>query len=349
MQGSLGWGGTSTNVSNAYTITLPITPTFFVGQLVRFLANASNTATATITINGTTFNLIRPDGTQLQTGDIIAGSIVSIFISSLAPNKAILYTPPAQFVNQQDPQNYAVDTGAANAYAVSLTPTPISPYTAGFPIRFLVANTNTAASTLNVNGTGAVAITRATTNALVPNDLLAGGIFEVVFNGSNWQLTSVSGGLLQPQEIFGISGGLRGTLQVPTNVTIGSTLTPLFPSPVSLTMPNKGTAWAVHFTSHVRTQMLSPTDTTGSTTTVQLSITDGTVTEAVSDATSLSTANNQTKFVNIHGVWISPSYTPNTTQTFQLEAIATVTGTAPQPVAVAGATSYYRWTVLSSS
>jgi len=348
---ALNWCGVSTGTSNAYVVTLPIAPSFTTGMQIRFIANFTNTATATITINANTYNIVRPDGTQLQPGDIISSAPVILTIISVLPRICVLYVPPAQYINQEDSQNFAIDTGAANAYVVSLTPTPITPYTSGFPIRVLITNTNTGASTINVNGTGPVPIIRATGGSLVPNDLLSGGIFDLTYNSTrtSWQITGINGATLIPQEIFGVSGGSRGRLQVPVDVTVGTSATAIFPSPVTLTMPNKGTAWTVLFHTHMRTQMLAPSDTAGATTTVQTSISDGTITEAISDATTLCTANNQTKFVNIHGPWIAETYTPNQTVTFQMYAIASITGTAPQPLIKAGSTSYMQWAILSSS
>lgn len=84
---------------------------------------------------------------------------------------------------------YAADTGAANAYVVTLTPVPAA-YTAGMLVNFLATNASTAASTLNVNGLGAQAIKKETNVALVANDILAGEVVSVVYDGTNFQLLS---------------------------------------------------------------------------------------------------------------------------------------------------------------
>lgn len=54
--------------------------------------------------------------------------------------------------------NYALDTGAANAYVVALSP-PITAYTDGLGIRARLIHGNTGASTINA-GAGAVALLR---------------------------------------------------------------------------------------------------------------------------------------------------------------------------------------------
>jgi hypothetical protein len=62
--------------------------------------------------------------------------------------------------------NAANDTGGANAYAVTLTPPP-SGYVSGFLISMLPANSNTGASTININGLGSVSILNIPSSALL--------------------------------------------------------------------------------------------------------------------------------------------------------------------------------------
>ena len=88
---------------------------------------------------------------------------------------------------------YVADTGSANAYVMTLVPA-ISSYTTGTPtFTFKAANANTGASTLNINGVGATAIKKVQggiTTALVANDILAGQICTVVYDGTNFQIIS---------------------------------------------------------------------------------------------------------------------------------------------------------------
>ena len=62
--------------------------------------------------------------------------------------------------------------------------------TAGTTISFKAANTNTGASTLNVNSLGAKAIKKNGTEALVAGDVQAGQIISVGYDGTNMQLLS---------------------------------------------------------------------------------------------------------------------------------------------------------------
>ena len=99
------------------------------------------------------------------------------------------------YISQSGAEIYAPDTGSANVYAVALTPA-ITSYTVGQQITFLAANSSTAASTLNVNGVGAVAIKKAAIGSLLDlaaNDIVSGQMVTVEYDGTYWQITSASG------------------------------------------------------------------------------------------------------------------------------------------------------------
>lgn len=108
---------------------------------------------------------------------------------------------------QQQSYIYAADTGTANAYAVSLSPTPT--IVAGSVIVANIAHLNTGASTLAVNGGSATAIKKNGTTALAGGELAAGQIAVFVDDGTNFQLIGGSG-----------SGG-GGFTQLTGDVTAG--------------------------------------------------------------------------------------------------------------------------------
>ncbi len=83
--------------------------------------------------------------------------------------------------------NYAADTGAANAYAVALTPVPTA-YAAGMLVVFKAGASNTTASTLAVNGMAAKNILRRSGSALAPKDILANQIVCVIYDGTQFLL-----------------------------------------------------------------------------------------------------------------------------------------------------------------
>ena len=87
---------------------------------------------------------------------------------------------------QQETYVYGADSGTANTYAVTLSPAPS--LVAGSTVTVKIAHTNTGASTLNVNSGGAVAIQKNGGLALVGGELQAGGIYEFVYDGTQFQM-----------------------------------------------------------------------------------------------------------------------------------------------------------------
>jgi hypothetical protein len=77
------------------------------------------------------------------------------------------------------------------------TSTPaITGYVAGQTFSFVVPNTNTGAVTLDVDGQGAKNVTVQGSTALVANQLIAGSIATVLYDGTRFQLTSSSSNTL---------------------------------------------------------------------------------------------------------------------------------------------------------
>lgn len=82
---------------------------------------------------------------------------------------------------------YAADSGAADAYVVTLSPA-LDEYITGMPITFKAANANTGASTIDVNELGAKTIKKNGSEDLAVGDILAGQIVTVIYDGTNFQL-----------------------------------------------------------------------------------------------------------------------------------------------------------------
>lgn len=90
-------------------------------------------------------------------------------------------------------KSYLTDTGSADAYAVALTPA-ITAYTTGLKIVFQAANSNTGTSTLAVNGLSAKTIKKNVSTNLSANDIVANGIYQVMYDGTNFQMLGGVGG-----------------------------------------------------------------------------------------------------------------------------------------------------------
>ena len=85
---------------------------------------------------------------------------------------------------------YAADTGSANAYVISLSPTPVA-YAAGQVVRVKIANSNTGASTLNVNSIGTKAIQKHGA-ALTGGELKQNLVVPLVYDGTQFQMLSAA-------------------------------------------------------------------------------------------------------------------------------------------------------------
>lgn len=91
---------------------------------------------------------------------------------------------------QLDPQVSVrgVDTGAVNAAVVTITGVTTWTRVVGSKVTFTAITANTAAATLNVNGTGAAAVVNPVGNALTGGELSLP--VTVLWNGAAWQIVS---------------------------------------------------------------------------------------------------------------------------------------------------------------
>lgn len=97
---------------------------------------------------------------------------------------------------------YKVDTGAVNALAISFTPA-LAAYAAGLVFFVRAANSNSGPATLNVNGVGAVAITKNGAVALVTGDILDDAVYILVHDGTNFQVLNPSSTGATPAPVGG--------------------------------------------------------------------------------------------------------------------------------------------------
>lgn len=127
-----------------------------------------------------------------------------------------------------------VDSGAVNAYIVTLPIAPLS-LQAGMVLRFAAANANTGASTINVNGLGAVALVGQAGLPLQGGEVAAGES-AAIYNGTEFVLLWSAGGKKQTAAATGSNQAVSlGQLQnagspLPINVPAASVPT----NPVNL-------------------------------------------------------------------------------------------------------------------
>ncbi len=87
------------------------------------------------------------------------------------------------------PLDFSADTGVVNALVATLVPA-ITALTVGMPFGVQVANTNTGAATLTVNGLGPFSLHKLGGVALVAGDIQATQIVQIAWDGANFQLLS---------------------------------------------------------------------------------------------------------------------------------------------------------------
>ena len=153
----------ATGVDDAFIALLsPAVITLTDGFVVTMSSGALQNLTTTPTLQ---ISALAPVPIELWAGQVAPGDIQTnasyIFIYNLADNVFKLINPSITtadaFLTQANTYNAVLDSGAADAYVVTLTPEPQGAFTVGFPIYMQVGagNTNTGDSTLTVNGAAA--------------------------------------------------------------------------------------------------------------------------------------------------------------------------------------------------
>jgi hypothetical protein len=158
-----------------------------VGSLVVVKIATPNTAVdPTIKFNALPAATIkRAGGGQIQPGELAPGLAILSFDGA---NFQLMAVSAAAV--QSGASNYAVDSGAANAIVVALTPAPAG-YSAGLVIRAKIAANGTGgATTLNMNGKGARSVKMPDGSNPPRGALVAGMVAVFVDDGTSLYLTN---------------------------------------------------------------------------------------------------------------------------------------------------------------
>lgn len=116
----------------------------------------------------------------------------------------------------QNFDNFYVDSGAANALIVTVNAPQVVTYGAGLTLLVQVAATNTGATTINVNGLGAVSIKTSSLSALAAGQIVAGGIYQFVHDGTQFQLQTQASSVTGAQ-VNAALGYTAGYINIPQN------------------------------------------------------------------------------------------------------------------------------------
>ena len=167
------------------------------------------TATQTLTNKTLTSPVINVGSDA--TGDIYyrnsGGSFTRLGIGSTDQLLKVSGGLPSWATPSADNKNYIADTGTTNALVATLVPA-LGAYAAGVLVQVKVANTNTGATTINVNGLGAKTIKKGDgTSDLVAGDIVAGQVISLEYDGTNFQMQSpVALPLKSNYQVFTASG-----------------------------------------------------------------------------------------------------------------------------------------------
>jgi len=154
-------------------------------------AGASQTLTCTITGAIATACSDTTHSFTVAQGDLVDIQLVTTGTIVVTPNIAM----GVQYGTVNTVSNttlYCADAaGSGTTYTCSLTPT-LTAYSTGMVVTFVPGTQNTGVSTLNINGLGAISIIAANTtgSALVAADLLAGGVYQLEYDGTNFRRIS---------------------------------------------------------------------------------------------------------------------------------------------------------------
>ena len=216
---SLLWGGTSGGAANAQTLTLaPIITAYVAGQRYSFIAGFTNTAAATLNINGvgpkSIFNAAT--GAAIGAGEIVATRAYEVIYDGTQFLLLNDVTP----IQNGDYIWLGTTAGTAIAMTASATPA-ITAYKAGQKFRMIIGaglgstGSVATAATININGIGAKNIVNNedSTNPTL-GTWVAAALMELIYDGTNFRIINDPGGwLTYTPTLTPVSGSISaGTL-----------------------------------------------------------------------------------------------------------------------------------------
>lgn len=124
----------------------------------------------------------------------------------------------------EPPYEFSPATGT-NTYVATYYMWTILGYFDGLRLRIKFANTNTGASTINLNSLGAISLVKGVATPLVAGDILAGGIYDITYDGTNFQINLSASTSIGSVAWLLAGNALTGGTAATPNEFIGSTNT----------------------------------------------------------------------------------------------------------------------------
>ena len=181
------------------------------------------------TITSTAFNLLTADlanglttaltkdGQTTPTANIPMGTFK---ITGLGAGTSA--TDAAQYGQLQTGATKIATVTGTDTLTGTLTPA-LAAYATGNLFSFIAVNTNTGATTINLNSLGAKNITKSGTTALVAGDIVTGQVYLIEYDGTRFQLINPSTSTTVSSITFG-STGLTPSTATSGAVTVAGTL-----------------------------------------------------------------------------------------------------------------------------
>lgn len=247
-------------------------------------------------ISSTAFNALTADlGTGLTTAltkDGQSTPTANITLGGYKITNLAAGTAAADAVRFSQLQGGSTSTyiTAAGADTITGTVTPtLTAYATGQQFSFVAAGTNTTAVTLNIDGVGAKAVTRAGTTALAAGDILTGQVAIVEYDGTQFQLLDPNAFTnLRVSGTLGVTGvtTLTGAATLSAALTYGGvTLTNAVTGTGKMVLDTSPTVNNPTVTNYVESVVAIGTVTSSST----LALTNGTVQTATLTASTACT------------------------------------------------------------
>lgn len=189
------WGYTVTRVSgNSFTVvtaswnTVTLPAAFEVDGRIKCYDTSTiyGTITTVSVSAASTLVTFTPDAFSLTS------SFTSVYNSIIPPTNTPIpgLNIPTNVVTQQMQQIYAVDSGATNSAQITLSPV-LPAYANGLMVNVKFANTNTGATTLQIDALGSYPVRKyGGTTALDAGDIRSGQITTLEFDTDHWEMQS---------------------------------------------------------------------------------------------------------------------------------------------------------------
>lgn len=241
------WGGTSGGTANAQTLTLspPITA-YAAGQRFGFVAGSTNTAAATLNVNGAgAINIItQSTGVSLPSNYLSIGAQYEVVYNGTAfvllGDPALIKTGGYDFINQS--------TGTANALVLTSTGPKLASTAIYRTFIFATNLTNTGATTVAIDGLTAINVLNPDTSALRAGQLLGSRFYQLILiNGvallanpdQSWQTWTpvLSQGVAITSTIQEAAYKISNSTQITVAFRITATSAGTLGSPVTVALP----------------------------------------------------------------------------------------------------------------